>query len=89
MIKKNLYYIYGEHLNSDVDGILFNTFKDFHKWIFENGLPAEFQLNDRSGKILIRYRNEGSVTKLYYDHAVPGSIIFEICNQEARLKQEE
>ena len=89
MIIKNLHLIYSECLDDKAQDLMFKTFKDFHKWIFENGLPEDFQLDNPKGETLIRYRNEGTYTKLHYEHEVPGSIIFEICNQEARLRQEE
>ena len=86
MIKKKLHFIFCECIGDDVQDLTFNSFNEFHKYIFENGLPDDFQLDDPQGNTLLRYRNEGTFSKLHYDHDVPGSIIFEISNQEQRLK---
>ena len=85
MLKKRLEYIYSECLGGKAEHIFFNSFKDFHKHIFENGLPDEFQLNDSEGHKLIRYKNTGISFLIKCDHSVPGSIRFEIINQEQRL----
>lgn len=85
MIRKRLEYIFAECYEEKPEHIFFNSFKDFHKHIFENGLPDEFQLNDSDGNRLIRYANTGTEFKLTCDHTVPGSIRFEIINQEQKL----
>lgn len=85
MIKKRLEYIFSECLGGKAEHLFFNSFKDFHKHIFENGLPDEFQLNDQDGHQLIRFTNTGTVFHISYDHLVPGSIRFEIINQEQKF----
>ena len=85
MIRKRLEYIFAECYGQKPEHIFFNSFKDFHKHIFENGLPDEFQLNDSDGNRLIRYANTGTEFKLTCDHCVPGSVCFEIINQEQKL----
>lgn len=85
MIKKRLEYIFSECLGGTAEHIFFNSFKDFHKYIFENGLPDEFQLNDKDGQMLIRFKNDGTHFTTIMDHIVPGSIRFEIINQEQKM----
>ena len=84
MIRKRLEYIFADCYGQKPEHIFFNSFKDFHKHIFENGLPDEFQLNDRDGHTLIRFKNDGTSFTLICDHSVPGSIRFEIINQEQK-----
>lgn len=85
MIKKRLEYIFSECLGGQADHLFFDSFKEFHQYIFENGLPDEFQLNDKDGQQLIRFKNDGTSFTLICDHSVPGSIRFEITNQEQRM----
>ena len=85
MIKKRLEYIFAECLGGKADHLFFDSFKEFHQYIFENGLPDEFQLNDKDGQQLIRFKNDGTCFTLICDHSVPGSIRFEITNQEQKM----
>lgn len=85
MIRKRLEYIFAEYLGGPVDHKFFDSFKDFHKYIFENGLPDEFQLQDKDGRQLISFTNEGTRFITTMDHSVPGSIRFEIINQEQKM----
>lgn len=85
MIRKKLEYIFAECLGGPADHLFFNSFGHFHQYIFEHGLPDEFQLNDPEGHQLIRFTNTGTAFNVYCDHSVPGSIRFEIINQEQKL----
>lgn len=85
MLKKRLEYIFSECLGGKTDHLFFDSIKEFHKYLFENGLPDEFQLNDQAGKQLIRFTNTGTVFHISCNHQVPGSICFEIINQEQKL----
>ena len=85
MIRKRLEYIFAECFGGETDHLFFNSFKEFHQYIFENGLPDEFQLNDKDGQQLIRFWNDGIHFYTIMDHSVPGSIRFEIINQEQKL----
>lgn len=85
MIRKRLEYIFAECLNGPVEHIFFDSFKDFHKHLFENGLPDEFQLNDSEGRQILKFINDGTAFHISCDHCVPGSIRFEIINQEQKL----
>ena len=87
MIKKRLEYIFSECYGGKADHLFFDSFKEFHQHIFENGLPDEFQLNDKDGQTLIKYKNTGALSMVTYDHIVPGSIRFEIINQERIAQQ--
>ena len=85
MLKKRLEYIFADFLGGKADHLFFDSFNECHKYIFENGLPDEFQLNDKDGNQLIRFTNTGTMFCITCDHAVPGSIRFEIINQEQKL----
>lgn len=85
MLRKRLEYIFAECLGGKVDHLFFDSFKEFHKYLFENGLPDEFQLNDEYGHALINFANTSTSFYIRCDHSVPGSIRFEIINQEQKL----
>lgn len=85
MLRKRLEYIFTECLGGKADHLFFNSFKEFHKYLFENGLPDEFQLNNEDGQTLIKFTNTGTSFYVRCDHSVPCSIRFEIINQEQKL----
>ncbi len=91
MIKKQLTMIYEEITDQNTLRFYtkcFNTWKELHMHLFENGLYPEFQVFD-DGKPVLHYdttykNQDGDQTyKLAWDSSVPGSVLFEIVNRHA------
>lgn len=90
MIKRQLTMIYDKGINdTDLNTICFNTWKELHMHLFENGLYPEFQVFD-DGKPVLHYDttyyepiNGKQTYKLAWDISVPGSVLFEIVNRHA------
>lgn len=90
MIRKQLTIIYDKGVENDMDlnTVCFNTWKELHMHLFENGLYPEFQVFD-DGKPVLHYdttykNQDGDQTyKLAWDSSVPGSVLFEIVNRHA------
>ncbi len=86
MIKRQLTMIYDKGIENDTDlnTICFNTWKELHMHLFENGLYPEFQVFD-SGKpaLYYKYKSGDRDYKLVWDKSVPGSVLFEIVNRHA------
>ena len=83
MIKKRLEYIY--MLDGKYKHIFFNSFKELHMYLFEHGLPDAFQVNNSDGEYILKYSQGLTENKLIYNHSVPGSVRFEIINQEQKM----
>lgn len=81
MIRKQLTMIYKEMSDHGtiLDTKCFNTWKELHMHLFENGLYPEFQVFD-DGKPVLHYYAK---YKLEWDSSVPGSVLFEIVNRHA------
>lgn len=86
MIKRQLTMIYDKGIENDTDlnTICFNTWKELHMHLFENGLYPEFQVFD-NGKPVLHYDTtyKDQTYKLAWDSSVPGSVLFEIVNRHA------
>lgn len=86
MIKRQLTMIYdkGSLHDLDLNTICFNTWKELHMYLFENGLFREFQVYD-NGFSVLHYSedSEKKLIKLEFDYSVPGSVLFEIVNRHA------
>ena len=62
--------------------ICFNTWKELHMHLFENGLYPELQVFD-NGDPVLHYRDKGTNYELSWSSSVPGSVLFEIVNRHA------
>ena len=85
MIKKRLQFIY------EIDGythcIFFNSWKEIHMYLFENGLYREFQVTGQNGEQLLHYKKISTgIYDLKWSEKVPGSVVFEIVNKHASAK---
>ena len=93
MIKKRLQLIFLKPYNDDdtpidrVTSKFFNSWKEVHKYLFENGLFEEFQVTDQDGDQLLHYKKLfGGKYELKFSEKVPGSVLFEIVNKHASAK---
>ena len=86
MIRKRLQLIYEDNEGSTF-GQFYNSWKEIHIFLFENGLYKEFQVTDSNGDQLLHYKNKGSGKyELKFSEKVPGSVLFEIVNKHASAK---
>lgn len=83
MIRKQLTMIYEE--STDLKTKCFNSWKELHMHLFENGLYPEFQVFD-DGKPVLHYVITSQEYRLAWDKSVPGSVLFEIVNLHASAK---
>ena len=93
MIRKQLQFIFIKSYTDDETVITrvasesFNSWKEVHMYLFENGLFEEFQVTDQDGDQLLHYKkNAGGKYELKFSEKVPGSILFEIVNKHASAK---
>lgn len=86
MIKRQLTMIYDKGIENDTDlnTICFNTWKELHMHLFENGLYKEFQVYD-DGVTVLHYITfpDSKRYSIVFDSSVPGSVLFEIVNRHA------
>lgn len=91
MIRKQLTMIYKDPDDIGYKTICFNSWKELHMHLFENGLYQEFQVFD-DGYPVLHYESvyKDSASKsdyiLKWDMTVPGSVLFEIVNRHASAK---
>lgn len=86
MIRKRLQLIY-KLPDEKTEDKFFNSWKEIHMFLFENGLFPEFQVTGQDGKQLLHYRKIGiGIYNLKWDERVPGSVVFEIVNKHASAK---
>lgn len=64
----------------------FNSWKELHIHLFENGLYPEFQVFDNGKPVLHYWINSEYGYHLDWDKSVPGSVLFEIVNRHASAK---
>ena len=93
MIRKQLTMIYDKDIPGDTDlnTICFNSWKELHMHLFENGLYPEFQVFDDGYPVLhyeAIYKDSASKQDytLKWDMTVPASVLFEIVNRHASAK---
>lgn len=71
------------------ESMCFNSWKELHMHLFENGLYREFQVFDDGYPVLHyedKYEDGHGSFKLEWDASVPGSVLFEIVNRHASAK---
>lgn len=93
MIRKRLQLIFIKPYDEDetpftrVVSKNFNSWKEVHIYLFENGLFEEFQITDQDGDQLLHYKKMfGGKYELKFSEKVPGSVLFEIVNKHASAK---
>lgn len=93
MIRKRLQLIFIKSYSEDDTAITrvasenFNSWKEVHIYLFENGLFDEFQVTDQDGDQLLHYKKDfGGKYELKFSEKVPGSVLFEIVNKHASAK---
>jgi hypothetical protein len=85
LIKRQLTMIYDKGIPGDTDlnTICFNTWKDLHMHLFENGLYSDFHVFDNGKPVLHYWCGVEYNYNLKWDSSVPGSVLFEIVNRHA------
>lgn len=87
MIRKQLTMIYEDPDDIGYKTMCFNSWKELHMHLFENGPYPEFQVFD-NGNPVLHYSVWGHECSYHldWDKSVPGSVLFEIVNRHASAK---